>query len=90
MAGYIDPIDSPTTATLQRTGRDGHPMLIRVDLIKARSDRRENLMVQAGDIIYLNPDGRWWFRRTLDRVIPDLLVFPYERAILRWFGQQQN
>lgn len=90
MAGYIDPIESPTTVTLQRTGPDGQPMLVHVDLIKARYDRRENLMVRAGDIIYLNPDGWWWFRRTLDRIIPELLLLPYERSVLKWFGQDRN
>ena len=69
MAGYIDPIESPTTVTLQRNGPDGQPMLITVDLIKARFDRAENLFVQAGDIIYLNPDPWWWSRRTFDRLI---------------------
>ncbi len=90
MAGYINPIESPTTVTLQRSGPDGQPLLIRVDLIRARYDRRENLMVQAGDIIYLNPDGWWWFRRTFDRIVPDVLTFPYQRTILKWFGQARN
>lgn len=90
MAGYIDPINSPTTVTLQRTNSNGHPMLIHVDLIKARYDCRENLMVRAGDIIYLNPDGGWWFRRTLDRIVPDLLSYPYQRSVLKWFGQVRN
>ena len=90
MAGYIDPIDSPTTVTVQRTFPDCQPMLIHVDLIAARFDRNEDIMVQAGDIIYLNPDGPWWFRRMLDRILPDLIVFPYERAILKAFGQQRQ
>ena len=81
MAGYIDPIDSPTTVTVHRTQYHGEPMLIHVDLIAARYDRRENVMVQAGDIIYLNPDGPWWFRRTLDRVIPTLITSPYTEAM---------
>ena len=90
MAGYIDPIDSPTTVTVQRTTADGTPMLIHVDLIAARHDWTEDILVQPGDIIYLNPDAKWWFRRALDRVIPDLIRFPYERAMLKAFGQQRN
>lgn len=86
MAGYIDPIDSPTTVTVHRTLVDGTPMLIHVDLIAARFDRLENIMVQAGDIIYLNPDAQWWFRRTLDRVIPTLLTSPYTEAMERWIN----
>jgi protein involved in polysaccharide export with SLBB domain len=73
MAGYIDPIDSPTTVTVQRAGPNGQPMLIRVDLIKARYDARETVLVQPGDILYLNPDGAWYFRRTFDRVIADII-----------------
>lgn len=83
MAGYIDPIDSPTTVTVHRRGPEGEPMLIRVDLIAARYNRRENLMIQGGDIIYLNPDGAWWFRRTLDRIVPDLLTVPYSETLRR-------
>ncbi len=83
MAGYIDPIDSPTTVTVHRTRPDGSPLLIHVDLIAARYDRRENIMVQAGDIIYLNPDSAWWFRRTFDRVIPVLITSPYTAAMDR-------
>ena len=90
MAGYIDPIDSPTTVTVHRTREDGSPLLLHVDLIAARYDRMENIMVMPGDIIYLNPDASWWFRRTLDRVIPDLLTFPYERSILKAFGQARQ
>ncbi len=90
MAGYIDPIDSPTTVTVHRTRPDGEPMLIHVDLIAARSNSKENIMVQSGDIIYLNPDGAWWLRRTIDRVLPELIVFPYERAILTAFGQERR
>ena len=85
-----DPIDSPTTVTVQRTRANGEPMLIRVDLIAARYDRTENIMVEAGDIIYLNPDGAWWFRRTFDRIIPEVLTFPYQRSVLKWFGQTRN
>ena len=81
MAGYIDPIDSPTTVTVHRTGPDGGPVLILVDLIKARYDRRETILVQAGDIIYLNPDAAWWSRRTFDRIIPSLFSLSYRRLL---------
>jgi protein involved in polysaccharide export with SLBB domain len=85
MAGFIDPIDSPTTVTVHRTTPDGHPLLIHVDLIKARYDRRETVMVQAGDIIYLNPDCHWWCRRTFDRIVADLILIPYNAATFnRW------
>lgn len=77
MAGYIDPIDSPTTVTVHRTMPDGSPLLIRVDLIKARCNPKENVLIWPGDIVYLNPDGWWWFRRTLDRVIPEIFTVPY-------------
>ena len=83
MAGYIDPIDSPTTVTVHRTLPCGDPLLINVDLIKARFDRRENVNVLPGDIIYLNPDGHWYFRRTLDRIIPQVFTIPYQR----WVGR---
>jgi hypothetical protein len=75
MAGYIDPIDSPTTVTLQRVGPDGEPMLILVDLIAARYDRTQTILVEAGDIIYLNPDAPWWFRRTFDRMVTNFFNF---------------
>ena len=81
MAGYIDPIDSPTTVTLQRTMPDGEPLLIHVDLIKARSSRQETVLVQPGDIIYLNPDAPWWWRRTFDRLIPIFVDIPL-RSVL--------
>jgi len=81
MAGYIDPIDSPTTVTLQRVGHDGRPLLIRVNLIKARYDRRETVLVAAGDIIYLNPDMAWWSRRTFDRIIPPLFSLSYRKLL---------
>lgn len=81
MAGYIDPIDSPTTVTVHRLCPDGQPMLITVDLIKARFDRRETIMVQAGDIIYLNPDFAWWGRRTFDRIIDDIFTLSFRRSI---------
>ena len=81
MAGYIHPIESPTTVTLQRKQPDGTPMLIHVDLMKARSDPQETVLVQAGDIIYLNPDLPWWTRRTLDRVVDSLITIPYARWI---------
>lgn len=90
MAGYIDPIDSPTTVTVHRVQPDGNPMLIRVDLIAARTDRRQNVMVRPGDIIYLNPDGAWWFRRTLDRVIPQLITAPYTQGISRLINPGRN
>lgn len=80
MAGYIDPIQSPTTVTIHRTGPDGMPMLIRVDLIKARYDRRENIMIEAGDIVYLNPDAWWWFRTNFDRIVPEVFTIPYARV----------
>lgn len=81
MAGYIDPIDSPSTVTVHRHEPDGTSTLIRVDLIEARYDPRYNVLVWPGDIIYLNPDTRWWFRRTLDRVVPNLIVLPYSRSL---------
>jgi protein involved in polysaccharide export with SLBB domain len=83
MAGYIDPIDSPTTVTVHRTMPDGRPMLIKVDLIKARYDRKETVMVHSGDIIYVNPDCCWWFRRTFDRVVPEILMSPYRAFMIR-------
>jgi len=81
MAGYIDPIDSPTTVTVHRMCPDGRPMLIVVDLIAARYDYRENLLVAPGDIIYLNPDAAWWSRRTFDRIIPSLFSLSYRRLL---------
>jgi len=81
MAGYIDPIESPTTVTVHRQVANGQPMLIHVDLIKARYCREENVNVAPGDIIYLNPDGAWYFRRTFDRLIDDVLLLPY-RSVL--------
>lgn len=81
MAGYIDPIDSPTTVTVHRVGLDGRPMLIHVDLIKARTDFRETVLVEPGDIIYLNPDAAWWTRRTFDRIIPSLFSLSYRKLI---------
>ncbi|MCH7750944.1 MAG: polysaccharide biosynthesis/export family protein [Planctomycetes bacterium] len=84
MAGYIHPIDSPTTVTVHRSVPGASPMLIHVDLIAARSDWKENVYVQPGDIIYLNPDPAWWMRRTFDRVIPNLITMPYNWATLRW------
>ena len=82
MAGYIDPIDSPTTVTVHRMGVGVQPpMLIRVDLLKARQNPRENVLVQPGDIIYLNPDCAWWMRRTFDRFIDNVLGVAVGRAI---------
>ncbi|MGB0760056.1 MAG: polysaccharide biosynthesis/export family protein [Rubripirellula sp.] len=86
MAGYIDPIDSPTTVTVHRTRPNGSPMLIRVDLIQARYNRAENIMVQGGDIIYLNPDPAWWCRRTFDRIVPSVFTAPYFEAMQRWIN----
>jgi protein involved in polysaccharide export with SLBB domain len=81
MAGYIDPIDSPTTVTVHRVGPDGQPMLITVDLIAARYERCHTLLVEAGDIIYLNPDACWWFRRTFDRMVTNLFSFGMSYSI---------
>jgi protein involved in polysaccharide export with SLBB domain len=83
MAGYIDPIDSPTHVTVQRQGPDGEPLLIKIDLIRSRHDRRENLIVQAGDIIYLDPDSAWWIRRTFDRIIGNLFVISFRDGVVR-------
>ena len=80
MAGYIDPIESPTTVTVHRTDQAGMPILIKVDLIAARSDPQETVLVHAGDIIYLNPDPWWYYRRTMDRVIDTTVGV----AIGRW------
>lgn len=84
MAGYLDPIDSPTTVTVHRQKPDGSPFLIHVDLIDARYNPRATVLVRAGDIIYLNPDHAWWFRRTFDRVIPELITIPYREGMTRW------
>jgi polysaccharide export outer membrane protein len=85
MAGYIDPINSPTTVTVHRARHGRPPLLIRVDLIEARYDPRATVLVRPGDIIYLNPDPWWWWRRTLDRIVPtainDALDLSFERAI---------
>lgn len=83
MAGYIDPIESPTTVTLHRIMPNGMPMLIRVDLIKARYNPLETVLVEPGDIIYLNPDHNWWMRRTLDRIIGSLITIPYQQFWIR-------
>lgn len=80
MAGYIDPIESPTTVTVHRVMPDRRPLLIKVDLIAARSDSKETVMIQPGDIIYLNPDPWWYSRRTMDRVIERALG----TAVGRW------
>jgi hypothetical protein len=86
MAGYIDPINSPSTVTVHRSIHCGSPLLVRVDLIKARYDWNENIYVQPGDIIYLNPDPAWWMRRTFDRIVPDLFTIPYGEAAERWIN----
>jgi polysaccharide biosynthesis/export protein len=83
MAGYIDPIESPTTVTVHRVRRDGTPLLVKVDLIAARSDPKETILIQPGDIIYLNPDSAWYTRRLMDRVIDRALG----TAIGRWLTQ---
>jgi len=83
MAGYIDPIHSPTTVTVHRTCPNGEPMLIHVDLIKARFSRKETVMVQPGDIVYVNPDASWWMRRTFDRIVPELLLIPYAQSMIK-------
>jgi hypothetical protein len=69
MAGYIDPIDSPTTVTVQRLQPDGTPLLIKVDLFRARSDPRETILIQPNDLIYLNPDCWWYSRHLFERII---------------------
>lgn len=80
MAGYIDPIESPTTVTVHRIMPDRKPLLIRVDLIAARSNPQETVMIRAGDIVYLNPDAWWYGRRTFDRVVERALG----TAVGRW------
>lgn len=81
MAGYIDPINSPTRVTVHRTSPLGEPILIHVDLIKARYDRRETVMVLPGDIIYLNPDMWWWLRRKYDQWVDTLVLTPYIQGV---------
>jgi hypothetical protein len=54
--------------------------------MKARYSWQENIYVQPGDIIYLNPDPAWWWRRTFDRVLPELLTAPYREAMGRWIN----
>ena len=83
MAGYIDPIDSPTTVTVHRTMPNGYPLLVTVDLIAARYDPRETILVEPGDIIYLNPDKAWYFRTVVDKIIDDIITIPYGEAIRR-------
>lgn len=77
MAGYIDPITSPTTVTVQRKKPNGESMLINVDLIAARSDSKETILLRPDDIVYLNPDGAWWTRRFFDQVAPQIFTLPY-------------
>ena len=84
MAGYIDPINSPTTATVHRRLEDGRSLLIRVDLIEARTDRLGTVLLRPGDIVYLNPDGAWWRRRLFDQLAPDLFSLPWRFATQRW------
>ena len=83
MAGYIDPIESPTTVTVHRILPNGYPLLVNVDLIAARYDPRETILVEPGDIIYLNPDKAWYFRQLFDRIVGDLILIPYDRAVGR-------
>jgi hypothetical protein len=90
MAGYIDPIESPSTVTVQRNRPAGPPLLVQVDLIRARYNWNENLYVQPGDIIYLNPEAKWYLRRTLDRVIPTLITAPYVEAMGRWINPRNG
>ncbi len=90
MAGYIDPINSPSTVTVHRSVPGRPPLLIRVDLIKARYDWNENVYVQPGDILYMNPDGPWWFRRTFDRIVPEVFLSPYREAMGRWINPFSN
>ncbi|QDU40131.1 Polysaccharide biosynthesis/export protein [Maioricimonas rarisocia] len=80
MAGYIDPIYSPTTVTVHRIQPNGMPLLVHVDLIRARTDPRETVLVQPGDIIYLNPDNWWYGRRLFDRTVDRALG----TAVGRW------
>jgi hypothetical protein len=87
MAGYIDPINSPDTVTVHRQVPGCPPMLFTVDLIDARYNWRENMYIQPGDILYLNPDGPWWFRRTFDRIVPVLLTAPYIEAMMFWIPE---
>lgn len=87
MAGYLDPIDSPTTVTVQRRLPTGESMLIRVNLIKARSDPRETVIVKAGDIIYVNPDPAWWLRRQWDRIAGQVFLIPYNFTLSKAFFQ---
>ncbi len=84
MAGYIDPINSPTTATVHRRLEDGRSLLIRVDLIEARTDRLATVLLRPGDIVYLNPDGAWWRRRLFDQVAPEIFSLPWRFATQRW------
>jgi len=89
MAGYIDPIDSPSTVTVHRSVPGCPPKLIHVDLIAARYDWKENVYIQPGDIVYLNPDAAWWWRRTFDRVVPDLITIPYAETMLNWINPRR-
>ena len=86
MAGYIDPIESPSTVTVHRSVPGAQPMLIHVDLIDARYSWKENIYVRPGDIIYLNPDPAWWWRRTFDRIVPELITIPYGEAMANWLN----
>jgi hypothetical protein len=85
MAGYVDPIDSPMTVIVHRRLPSGESLLIDVDLIKARYDASESILVQAGDVIYLKPDMQWWLRRQWDRVVPAVFTIPYNFTMTRLF-----
>lgn len=83
MAGYIDPIESPTTVTVHRILPNGKPLLIRVDLIEARFNPNATVLVEAGDIIYLNPDSSWYFRHLFERIVDDVILLPYATLVGR-------
>jgi protein involved in polysaccharide export with SLBB domain len=90
MAGYIDPINSPTTVSVHRRLEDGRSLLIKVNLIEARFDRKETVMLRPGDIVYLNPDAAWWSRRYFDQVAPDLFRLPWRFWTQDWILGSTN
>ena len=69
--------------TLHRRTEMGDPLLIRVDLIRARFDPRETVLVQPGDIIYMNPDSGWYSRRLFDKVVTQLILVPYNQVLAK-------
>jgi len=87
MAGYLDPIDSPFSVTVQRRLPTGESILIRVNMIKARNDPRETVLIKAGDIIYVNPTPAWWFRRQWDRIAGQVFLIPYNFTLSKAFFQ---